>query len=67
MITGIDCRIGRIQINHIACSIVVWNCLKKVANAVSTIVYQVKNGLLRNYLIQELPKCLFPKILGQII
>jgi hypothetical protein len=56
-LTGIEkcqCRIGRIQRNHIACAIMVWNCLKKVANATSTTIYQVKNGLLRNYLIQEL-------------
>jgi IS4 transposase len=56
-VTGIEkcqCRIGRIQRNHIACAILVWNCLKKVANAASTTVYQVKSGLLRNYLIQEL-------------
>ena len=54
--TGIEkcqCRIGRIQRNHIACAIMVWNCLKKVANAASTTVYQMKNGLLRNYLIRE--------------
>lgn len=56
-VTGIEkcqCRIGRIQRNHIACAIMVWNCLKKVANAASTTVYQVKSGLLRNYLIREL-------------
>jgi len=56
-VTGIEkcqCRIGRIQRNHIACAIMVWNCLKKVANTASTTVYQVKSGLLRNYLIREL-------------
>ena len=56
-VTGIEkcqCRIGRIQRNHIACAIMVWNCLKKVANATASTVYQVKSGLLRNYLIQEL-------------
>ena len=63
-VTGIEkcqCRIGRIQRNHIACAIMVWNCLKKVANVGSTTVYQVKSGLLRNYLIQELrsPKVSF--------
>ena len=63
-VTGIEkcqCRIGRIQRNHIACAIMAWNCLKKVANVASTIVYQVKSGLLRNYLIQELrsPKVSF--------
>jgi hypothetical protein len=63
-VTGIEkcqCRIGRIQRNHIACAIMVWNCLKKVANVASTTVYQVKSGLLRNYLIQELrsPKISF--------
>lgn len=63
-VTGIEkcqCRIGRIQRNHIACAIMVWCCLKKVANAASTTIYQVKNGLLRDYLIQELkaPKVTF--------
>lgn len=63
-VTGIEkcqCRIGRIQRNHIACAIMVWNCLKKVANASSATIYQVKSGLLRNYLIQELrvPKVRF--------
>lgn len=56
-VTGIErcqCRIGRIQRNHIACAIMVWTCLKKIANAASSTVYQVKSGLLRNYLIQEL-------------
>jgi hypothetical protein len=56
-VTGIEkcqCRIGRIQRNHIACAIMVWNCLKKNAKATSTTIYQVKSGLLRNYLIQEL-------------
>ena len=56
-VTGIEkcqCRIGRIQRNHIACAIMVWNCLKKAANAASSTVYQLKSGLLRNYLIQEL-------------
>ena len=56
-VTGIEkcqCRIGRIQRNHIACAIMVWNCLKKLANATASTVYQVKSGLLRNYLIREL-------------
>jgi hypothetical protein len=47
-VTGIEkcqCRIGRIQRNHIACAIMVWNCLKKVANASSATVYQIKSGL----------------------
>lgn len=53
-VTGIEkcqCRIARIQRNHIACAI----------NVASTNVYQVKSGLLRNYLIQELrsPKVSF--------
>ena len=44
-VTGIgkrQCKIGRIQRNNIACAIIVWNCLKRVANATSTTVYQVK-------------------------
>lgn len=63
-VTGIEkcqCRIGRIQRNHIACAMMVWNCLKKVAEATRSTIYQVKSGLLKNYLIQELksPKVAF--------
>jgi hypothetical protein len=63
-VTGIEkcqCRIGRIQRNHIACAMMVWNCLKKVADTTRSTIYQVKSGLLKNYLIQELksPKIAF--------
>lgn len=56
-LTGIEkcqCRKNRIQRNHIACSMLVWIKLKQVADKTHRTVYQVKHGLLRNYLIQQL-------------
>ena len=56
-LTGVEkcqCRIGRIQRNHIACAIMVWNCLKKIANTLGETIYSVKKGLLRSYLVNEL-------------
>lgn len=56
-LTGVEkcqCRIGRIQRNHIACAMMVWTYLKKVANAVGKTIYSVKKGLLRSYLVNEL-------------
>lgn len=56
-LTGIErcqCRKQRIQRNHIACAILVWVRLKQIAYATRQTVYQIKQGLLRNYLIQEL-------------
>ena len=56
-LTGVEkcqCRIGRIQRNHIACAMMVWTCLKKIAHAAGNTVYSIKKDLLRNYLINEL-------------
>jgi hypothetical protein len=56
-LTGIEacqCRKARIQRNHIACARLVWTRLKAVAYNVDQTIYQVKAGLLRNYLIQQL-------------
>lgn len=56
-VTGIEaceCRTGRIQRNHIACAILVWIRLKSLAEQARTTIYQLKQGLLDNYLIQEL-------------
>lgn len=49
-----QCRTGRIQRNHIACAFLVWARLKQIAHATASTVYQVKQGLLRNYLAGEL-------------
>ncbi len=49
-----QCRKARIQRNHIGCALLVWIRLKKRAIASNSNVYQLKNGLLDNYLIQQL-------------
>ena len=56
-LTGVEkcqCRKQRIQRNHIACSIMVWVKLKNIANKTNQTVYQIKKGLLKDYLIQQL-------------
>ena len=56
-LTGVEkcqCRIARMQRNHIACAIMVWTCLKRVANTLGKTIYSVKKGLLRSYLVNEL-------------
>lgn len=55
--TGIEacqCQVGRIQRNHIACAILVWNRLKELAEQAETTIYQLKQGLLDAYLSHEL-------------
>jgi len=49
-----QCRKARIQRNHIGCALLVWVRLKYLAIANHSNVYQLKNGLLRDYLIQQL-------------
>ncbi len=49
-----QCRKARIQRNHIGCALLVWVRLKFLAIASNFTVYQLKNGLLDNYLIQQL-------------
>lgn len=56
-LTGIErcqCRTGRIQRNHIACAMLVWSRLKHLAYQSGGTVYQIKHGLLRDYLVQQL-------------
>lgn len=56
-ITGIEncqCRLQRSQRNHIAVAILVWTTFKKVAYNTKTTVYQLKQNLLDNYIVQEL-------------
>lgn len=56
-ITGVEkCeyRKQRIQRNHIACALLVWVKMKQIAYKTKESVYQIKKGLLHNYLIQEL-------------
>jgi hypothetical protein len=57
-LTGIElcqCRKGRIQRNHIACALLVWTRLKDLAyQSGQKTVYQIKRGLLHDYLVQQL-------------
>jgi hypothetical protein len=47
---GCQCRRARIVRNHIGCAILVWVRLKQVAHDTHRTVYQVKHGLLSDYL-----------------
>jgi len=56
-VTGIEecqCRKGRIQRNHIACALLVWTRLKTLAYETGHTIYQIKHGLLHDYLVQQL-------------
>jgi hypothetical protein len=56
-LTGIEkcqCRKARIQRNHIACAVLVWIRLTELARKSLTNVYQLKRGMLSDYLRQEL-------------
>ncbi len=53
-VEGCQCRRARISRNHIACAMVVWVRLKQVAYETGQTIYQVKHGLLSDYLRQQL-------------
>lgn len=56
-LTGIErcqCRGGRIQRNHIACALLVWSRLKHLSYQSARTIYQIKHGLLHDYLVQQL-------------
>jgi len=56
-LTGIEncqCRSGRIQRNHIGCALLVWARLKSLAYQSGRSIYQIKRGLLHDYLVQQL-------------
>lgn len=56
-VTGIEqcqCRKARIQRNHIACAMLVWAKLKQIARQTQQTIYQVKFGLLSEYMIAQL-------------
>lgn len=66
-LTGIEscqCRKASIQRNHIACAILVWNQLKRLAHLTKRTVYQLKAESLSNYLIKELN---FPSIKMELV
>jgi hypothetical protein len=49
-----QCRQARLQRNHIACAFLMWGRLKALAAQTGRTVYQRKQGLLDDYLIQQL-------------
>ena len=51
---GCQCRQARIIRNHIGCAILVWIRLNQVAMETRQTIYQVKHGLLDEYLRQQL-------------
>jgi hypothetical protein len=56
-VTGIEncqCRRARMVRNHIGCAMLVWVRLKQVAYETGQTIYQVKHGLLSDYLRQQL-------------
>lgn len=56
-VTGLErcqCRKARIQRHHIGCAFLVWVRLKELAVQTGRTVYQLKQGLLDDYLIQQL-------------
>jgi len=53
-IEGCQCCKARIVRNHIGCAMLVWVRLKQVAHETQQTIYQVKHGLLDDYLRQQL-------------
>jgi hypothetical protein len=56
-VTGLErcqCRKARIQRHHIGCALLVWVRLKELAAHTGRTVYQLKHGLLDDYLMQQL-------------
>ena len=53
-IEGCQCRLARIQRNHIACAILVWVRLKQVAQQSASTIYALKQGLLDDYMRSQL-------------
>jgi hypothetical protein len=56
-LTGVEkcqCRKARSQRNHIACAVLVWIRLTSIARKALTNVYQLKRGMLSEYMRQEL-------------
>lgn len=56
-ITGIErcqCRLARIQRNHIGCAILVWIRLKSIAHQSASTIYHLKQSLLDDYMRSQL-------------
>ena len=65
-LTGVEscqCRKARIQRNHIGCAMLVWLRLKDIAYKTGQTIYQLKHGLLADYLIQQLKRPKIPMFL----
>ena len=60
---GCQCRLSRALRNHIACSFLVWVHLKRLAHQLDTNVYQLKFGLLNDYMRQQLKDPAIPMVL----
>jgi hypothetical protein len=66
-LTGIQscqCRKSRIQRNHIACAMLVWNQLKRLAFQLGNTIYKLKSGLLSDYLKSQLKNPSIPMVLA---
>jgi len=66
-LTGIEacqCRKSRIQRNHIACAMLVWHHLKRLAFQSGKTIYQLKCGLLSDYLRSQLNHPSIPMVLA---
>jgi hypothetical protein len=56
-LTGLEhcqCRLNRSQRNHICASLLVWLCLNELADKTKQTMYHLKQGLLSDYLKQQL-------------
>ena len=56
-LTGLErcqCRKARIQRNHVGCALLVWVRFKELAARTGRTMYQLKHGLLDDYLVQQL-------------
>lgn len=53
-IEGCQCRLARIQRNHIGCAILVWVRFQQVAEVTASTIYQLKHGLLDDYMRSQL-------------
>ena len=60
---GCQCRVARALRNHIACAFLVWAQLKRLATQLNTTVYQIKFGLLDDYMKQQLKNPSIPMVL----
>ncbi len=53
-VEGCQCRVARLVRNHIGCALFVWIRLEHVAYQTQQTIYQVKHGVLEEYLRQQL-------------